>query len=71
MLSRAFADIVELESFLPFLGFTIGDCLTPRVFRGFGIDFLLDFLGRRLELAGAEWESKCISIGEFLLPEAR
>jgi hypothetical protein len=71
MLSRAFPDIVELESFLPFLGFTIGDCLTPRVLRGLGIDFLLDFLGRILELAGAEWESWCISIGESVFPEAR
>ena len=70
MLSRALADI-ELESFFPFLGFTIGDCLTPRVLRGLGSDFMLDFLGGILELAGAEWESKFISIGEFLFPEAR
>jgi hypothetical protein len=71
MLSRAFPDIVELESFFPFLGFTIGDCLIPRVFRGFGRDLLLDFRGRMLELAGAEWESKFVSIGELLFPEAR
>lgn len=46
--------MVEVESFFPFLGFTIGDCLIPRVFRGFWRDFLLDFLGRRLELPGAD-----------------
>lgn len=57
------------EPFFPFRGLTIGDCRTPRTLRGFGGAFLLDFLDKITELAGAEWESKFISIGEFVVPE--
>jgi hypothetical protein len=68
---RACSDIDVLEPFFPFFGFTMGDWRIPRAFRGFCNDFLLAFLGRILEFAGAECESKFMSIGEFVAPECR
>ena len=71
MSMRVWAEIVAEEPFLRLLGLTIGDCRTLRVVRGFCKDFLLVFLEREIELAGAECESRFMSMGEFVDPDSR
>ena len=47
--------IVVTEFLFPRFGLTIGDCLTERALLGFEVaGFLVDFLGKSTELAGAE-----------------
>lgn len=70
---NTWAGIVEVDSFFPLLGFTIGDCRTLRVDgRGcFWVVFFTCLLGNITVLPCAEWLSRFRSIGELVVPESR
>ena len=68
MSPKAWAGILVVEPFFPFRGLVIGDCWIFRAPRAFCGGFLPDF-GRMVELEGAEWDSRVISMGEFVVFE--
>ena len=58
-----------LDPFFPFRGLVIGDCCTFRVPLGFCCCGFLEDLACMVELGGAEWESRFMSTGEFVVFE--